>query len=332
MSLRKAMTPVEQDEFLRRIGTDLLRAAPDDWVKLRLVYSGLGACETACFEVMFAGGRSTVWVSPLSALERMRELRSGMYTPGTGTWYTAYYEVERPGSYRIRYDYEDEPYFDEPRGDASYLLDLEYFPRDEQHVPGWMRERLAGGRLAEASEAGAPWSLREAARPDPRARMSPGDMAPEEMMDTVQEIVDRTLAAVRGPWKGVVIDYRGLVGVSCSRVTVTRNDDRTEWDLLLPEVGRLLDRLRTGMYQSGKGTWFTARFTVRESREIGAHFDHDAPPEFDTTPDPRSFYQDIQYFPRSADHLPDWLLDRLSLAQRLIRTGCEAGGAHGPSR
>ncbi|WP_152487018.1 hypothetical protein [Nocardiopsis halotolerans] len=321
MSARKAMTPVEQDETLRRIGTDLLRAAPDGWVKLRLVYSGLGACETAHFEVMFEEGRNTDGVPPLSALERLREMRSGMYAAGTGTWYTAYYEIERPASYRVRYDYENEPHFDEPRDDASYLLDLEHFPRDEENVPAWLRERLEGDRVPETPENASPWSLLTASRPASRTRISPGDMTPEEMMDTVQEIVDRTLDAVHGQWTEVVIDYRGLVGVSSSRVTVRRADGGTEWDLLLPEVGRLLDRLRTGMYQPGKGTWFTARLSVQESREIGAHFDHDAPPEFDFAPDPRSFHQDIQYFPRGADHLPDWLLDRLSLAQRMIRTG-----------
>ncbi|WP_150243311.1 hypothetical protein [Nocardiopsis quinghaiensis] len=329
MSARKAMTPVEQDEFLRRIGTDLLRAAPDDWVKLRLVYSGLGACETARFEVMFEGGRSTGCVPPLSVVEWMREMREGMYTAGTGTWYTAYYEVERPGGHRIRYDYENEPHFDEPRDDASYAFDLEHFPRDDEHVPDWLRERLEGDRVpGAASEGGSLWSLLAAVpHPGSRSHISPGDMTPEEMMDTVQEIVDRTIEPVRGRWSEIVVDYRGLVRMSSSRVMVRREDGGVEWDLLLPEVGQLLDRLRTGMYQSGKGTWFTARLTVSESREIGAHFDHDAPPEFDFEPDPRSFHQDIRCFPRSSDHLPDWLLDRLSLAQRIIRTGREESRA-----
>ncbi|WP_143832837.1 MULTISPECIES: hypothetical protein [Nocardiopsis] len=321
MSARRAMTPVEQDESLRRIGTDLLRAAPDDWVKLRLVYSGLGTCETARFDAMFQGGRSTGCVPPLSVVEGMRGIRAGMHTAGTGTWYTAYYEIERTGGYRIRYDYENEPHFDEAQDDAGYALELECFPRDDEHVPDWMRERLEGGRVpGAASEGVSPWSMLAAvSRPEPRSHISPGDMTPEEMMDTVQEIVDRTIEPVRGRWSEIVVDYRGLVRMSSSRVRVRREDGRVEWDLLLPEVGQLLDRLRTGMYQPGKGTWFTARLTVSESREIGAHFDHDAPPEFDFAPDPRSFHQDIRFFPRSSDHLPDWLLDRLSLAQRMIR-------------
>lgn len=323
MDPRKAMTPVEKDESLRRIGTDLLRAAPDDWVKLRLVYSGLGAYEAAGFEAMFEDGRSTGCVPPLAALELMRELRAGMYTEGKGTWYTAYYEVGRPGSYRVRYDHENEPHFDEPLDRAGCLLDLEFFPRDEEYVPDWLWEYLEGDRLSGAAvESASPWSgLATAPRRAPRTRIAPGDMTPEEMMDTVQEIVDRTIAGVYGQWSELVIERRGLVGVSCSRLMVRREDGGFEWDLLLPEVGRMLDRLRTGMYQPGKGTWFTARLTVDGSREIGAHFDHDTPPEFDVEPDPRSFHHDIQWFPRGADHLPDWLLDRLSLAQRMIRTG-----------
>ncbi|WP_159945253.1 MULTISPECIES: hypothetical protein [unclassified Nocardiopsis] len=323
MSARKALTPVEQDEYLRAVGTDLLRAAPDDWVKLRLVYAGLGTRETATLDVLFEGGRSTGWVPPLSALERLRALRAGMHARGTGTWYTAYYEVERPGSYRVRYDYDGEPHFDDPGDAAGYALELERFPRDDERVPDWLWERLEGGdRVPDAAAESSPyWGLATAPRPAPGAPMAPGGMSPEEMMDTVQEIVDLTLAAVHGQWSELVIEYRGLVAVSSARVRVRRTDGSAEWDLLLPEVGRLLDRLRTGMYQAGKGTWFTARFTVNASREIEAHFDHDAPPEFGCEPDPRSFHQDIQRFPRSADHLPDWLLDRLSLAQRMIRAG-----------
>ncbi|MFD3686936.1 hypothetical protein ACFWTE_19200 [Nocardiopsis sp. NPDC058631] len=319
MSARKAMTPVEQDESLRGVGADLLRTAPDDWVKFRLVYSGLADVESAHFEVMFEEGRSTGWVPPLAVLEVLRDVRSGMYAQGRGTWYTAYYEVERAGGHRVRYDYDNEPYFDEPRDAADYLLDLEYFPRDDEHVPDWLMEKLEGERVPDTSESASPWSVFRSARVTRETRIAPGDMSPEEMMDTVQEIGDRTIESVWGEWSEIVVDYKGLVGLSSSRVSVRRPEGGTQWDLLLPEVGRLLGRLRTGMYQPGKGTWFTARLTIQESREIGVHFDHQNLPEFDVDPDPRSFHQDMQYFPRSADHLPDWLLDRLSAAQSLLR-------------
>ncbi|MFL1432017.1 MULTISPECIES: hypothetical protein [unclassified Nocardiopsis] len=309
------MTAAEQDRSLRRIGTALLEAAPQDWIKLRLVYAGLVDCESIHLEALLPDGHHVGRVPPLALLDELRELRAGMARPRTGTWYTAYYDLERPARYRVRYDHDNEPHFDEPRGNDSYLLDLEHFPRDRAHMPDWLLERLEGGLVPETVS---PWMALAAPGASRESRIDPGDMTPEEMMDTVQEIADRTIAAVWDPWHEIVIDHKALVGVTSTRVEVARRDGR-EWDLLPPEATRLLGRLRTGMYQPGKGTWFTARLTVKESREIGVHFDHGNPPGFDPEPDPRDFYRDAVRFPRTADHMPDWLLERLGRAQRMIR-------------
>ncbi|MFW6639179.1 hypothetical protein ACOALZ_03960 [Nocardiopsis algeriensis] len=324
MTARKAMTPREQDACLRRIGTALLATAPQGWRKLRLVYSGLVDSEAIHVDALMEHGRGVGCVPPFSVLGELRDLRAGMFAERTGTWYTAYYEMERPARYRVRYDHESEPYFDEPRGEDSYLLDLEHFPRDREHIPDWLLERLDGGRVPEPASR---WSALATSRPSRKARIAPGEMDPEEVMDTIQEIAARTTAAVRGEWREVVVEHRALVGVAASKVRVLREEGE-EWDLLLPEVAHLFRRLRTGMYHQGKGTWYTFRLTVKESREIGVHYDLSNPPEFDVEPDPRSFYRDAMYFPRSADHLPDWLLDRLSAAQRMMRgTGPGRSGA-----
>ncbi|SHI78426.1 hypothetical protein SAMN05421803_10277 [Nocardiopsis flavescens] len=320
MNPRTPMTAVEQDRSLRRIGTALLDAAPEDWTKLRLVYSGLVDCESVHLEALRPDGSGVGCVPPLALLHEFRQLRAGMSRPGTGTWYTVYYDLERPARYRVRYDHENEPHFDEPRDNDSYLRDLEHFPRDRAHMPDWLLERLEGDLVPESVS---PWMALAAPGASRESRIDPGDMTPEEMMDTVQEIADRTMAAVWDEWREIVIDHKALVGVASTRVAVAR-EGGSEWELLPPEASRLLDRLRTGMYQRGKGTWFTARLTVKESREIGIHFDHGNPPEFDAEPDPRDFYRDAVRFPRSADHMPDWLLERLGRAQRMLRA--EHGG------
>ncbi|MDE3719889.1 hypothetical protein PWG71_00695 [Nocardiopsis sp. N85] len=309
------MTATEQDRSLRRIGTALLDAAPEDWIKLRLVYAGLADCESIHLEALLPDGAGVGCVPPLSLLAEFRDLRAGMARPRAGTWYTVYYDLERPARYRVRYDHDNEPDFDEPRDNDSYLSDLEHFPRERAHMPDWLLERLEGGLVPESVS---PWMALATPGASREYRIDPGDMTPEEMMDTVQEIADRTVAAVWGEWHEIVIDHKALVCAASSRVEVARADGR-EWDLLLPEVARLLSRLRTGMYQPGKGTWFAARLTVKRSREIGVHFDHGNHPGFDVEPDPRDFHRDAVRFPRTADHMPDWLLERLGRAQRMIR-------------
>jgi DNA-binding transcriptional ArsR family regulator len=62
------MTAVEQDRSLRRIGTALLDAAPQDWIKLRLVYAGLVDCERRGTWVYYWPIRERMeWISGLLA-------------------------------------------------------------------------------------------------------------------------------------------------------------------------------------------------------------------------------------------------------------------------
>lgn len=324
------MTPLEQEEAVCRIGNELLQSAPVDWVKLRLVYSGLVDCGTARLEAMFEDGSVQDWVPPQSALAQLQELRSGMYSEGKGTWYTACYEINRPDHYRIRYGFDEEPHFDVPPPDASYALDQWHFPRSADYVPDWLQAKLIGAYEADAVLGDRGWRVSVNSAPARDARIEPGSMTPEEMMDTVQEVASRTFDLIRGEWTGIRIDHKEVLGAAATRVEVDRADGRTEQEWLPPEVDRLLNRLRTGMHQPGKGTWFRARFTVQDTGEIGVEFDQKNPPGFDFTLDPRCFYRDLQRFPRNADHIPDWLLDQLSQAQRRMRTESGSGGTGAP--
>lgn len=280
MSARKAMTPAEQDKLLRGVSGKLSASAPAGWTKLRLVYAALVDFSAARFETMFTSGRVESRLPPRTAVGELRTLREGMHLEGRGTWYTVHLEVNRSGRYTVRYSYDDRPV--EPRTDLSHPLD--------------------------------PDRLRESG-------IAPGDMTPEEMMDTVQEIAGHAFEALgtKGRWTGILIDHKEVVGRAESRVTVDWAETGPEPEWLPPQVDRLLNKLRTGMYQRGKGTWFRARFRIEESREIGIEFDQKNPPDFDPAPDPRCYLWDVRRFPRSSAHIPDWLLERLSLAQRLAK-------------
>lgn len=328
MSARKAMTPAEQDDLLRRVSGELLASAPADWVKLRLVYTGLVDFATVRLEAMFSDGRVEHWLPPATAPGLMAELRSGMYVETKGTWYTAHLEVDRPGRYTVRYDHDEEPHFGEARPDRSFALDHVCFPRGVDHRPDWLQLKLMGA--AEESTEPLPehvedlpleWATHTDAALLRETGVSPGGLTPEVMMDVVQEIVDRTFDALRpkGEWTGILIDHKEIAGVTDTRVSVDWVGSGTELEWLPAEADRLLYTLRTGMYQQGKGTWFRARFRIGESGEIALEFDQKNPPEFDPAPDPRCYLWDVQRFPRSSDHIPDWLLDRLSEAQRIAK-------------
>lgn len=337
MSARKAMTPAEQDNLLRGVTGQLLASAPTDWIKLRLVYAALVDFSAVRFETMSTHGDTEHRLPPRTILRELRTLREGMYLEGRGTWYTIHLEIDRSGRYTVRYSYDGEPHFTEPRTDLSHALDHAHFPRTEEHVPGWLRvklmgaeEELTGGILEGLHEPDPPEpfdpEVEWAADVDPdrlrESSIAPGDMTPEEMMDTVQEIADHTFDALhpKGRWTSILIDHKEVVGRSDTRLTVDWADTGPEPEWLPPEADRLLNKLRTGMYQRDKGTWFRACFRIKESREIGVEFDQKNPPDFDQDPDPRCYLWDVLRFPRSSAHIPDWLLERLSRAQRLSKT------------
>ncbi|TDQ53752.1 hypothetical protein EV190_103203 [Actinorugispora endophytica] len=87
-------------------------------------------------------GSKESFFPPSEILEKLDELRNGMYTPKKGTWFSARYVITRPGNYRIDYNYDEEPAFTIPPVAGSYKLDLQHFPRDDEHIPDWLRRKL----------------------------------------------------------------------------------------------------------------------------------------------------------------------------------------------
>lgn len=73
----------------------------------------------------------------------LTRIREGMYTAGSGTWYTATYTLDRSGTARLEFDYVGEPRFFPLLVSGIYLLDHQRFPRDAQHIPGWLDRKLA---------------------------------------------------------------------------------------------------------------------------------------------------------------------------------------------
>src|SRR5690349_18496031 len=67
------------------------------------------------------------------------ELRTRMYRPGEGTWYTATVVVRATGGTTIDFDDDHEP---ESRfAPVSWLADLDRFPRTPEATPAWLSER-----------------------------------------------------------------------------------------------------------------------------------------------------------------------------------------------
>lgn len=131
---------VAQDDLARL----MLNHLPEGYEKIELDYSEVGPVN-----------QSTLWATRPGAPEISRfpgrrkvydaakELRSVMYHESAGTWFSMHMTVTAEHSVDTTYNYDDLPWRNFDYAPNTYTVDLQRFPRDETHIPGWLRELLA---------------------------------------------------------------------------------------------------------------------------------------------------------------------------------------------
>lgn len=140
-----ALEPEQQDELVREVGGELVSTASGGWDELRLVFAATVPVQRARFEKVSEDGEVELLAASNAVMDKMSELRSGMYRAGVGTWFTARCVIERSGSYNIEFDYENEPEFVPSLTGSAFAADLEAFPRDGQYIPEWLRRKISEG-------------------------------------------------------------------------------------------------------------------------------------------------------------------------------------------
>ncbi|GAA2458415.1 hypothetical protein GCM10010191_92930 [Actinomadura vinacea] len=123
----------------------LRSAAPLGWARLGFEFRATVGIDTVSFKVVNAGGEARAAMPPGRAVGKMDELRRAMYRRGKGAWFTARLVIERDGPFSAEFDYNGEPDFSPPLTPAAYVQDLERFPRSDEHIPGWLRDKLDAG-------------------------------------------------------------------------------------------------------------------------------------------------------------------------------------------
>lgn len=154
MSEPNRLSPPEQEEVVQEVAGVMLSTAPAGWQQLELIYRSTVAVDAAEILATTTGEAQRIPV-PMKVSSRMSSLREGMYEQDRGSWFTARLVLEPPGKYRIEYDYDGEPTYVPPLTAGTYALDLQRYPRSEEHTPDWLREKLAEAESqAEPDEAG----------------------------------------------------------------------------------------------------------------------------------------------------------------------------------
>ncbi|EIE99549.1 hypothetical protein SacglDRAFT_02657 [Saccharomonospora glauca K62] len=133
----------QRDELVTRAGELLAETAPPGWTQLLCEYRGVGTHTEVDAMAFDAEGSPLPVRPPAEVADLLGRLRTGMAEPGRGTWLSATVTVDPSGA-----AYADFAYYTQPRWRSNPMREgfrdeLRIHPRDDAHLPAWLR-RLAG--------------------------------------------------------------------------------------------------------------------------------------------------------------------------------------------
>src|SRR3954469_3225696 len=146
--------------------------------------------------------------------------------------------------------------------------------------------------------------------------------------DQLTRQVGRALLAVAGAgWQQVRAEYRSAGKHIEVDVFVTGPDGAVNPVRPPVDVVEGLGKLRQGMYRPGRGTWLSARYVLDPPSSFSAEFEPDVEPRWRRLPPPIGFADELRFFPRADEHIPDWLPQRPGLPPVESPAGQEGGSA-----
>ncbi|WP_344685562.1 hypothetical protein [Saccharopolyspora taberi] len=116
--------------------------APADWAEIHLDFRGSSSICQADMSGTTANGGALLMPLPDGVVALMRTLRARMYEPGQGTWLSVHVTLRRGRAADFRFNFTDDPQWSPPVAPTVFSMDVEEFPRDPQHLPEWLRQRL----------------------------------------------------------------------------------------------------------------------------------------------------------------------------------------------
>jgi hypothetical protein len=283
-----------QRHLVETIRQELLAALPADCVRFDIkAYLVVGITHLTVHAL--TAQRTTVPVDvPTSIQTHLGELRDLMYVPGRGTWFSARLLLTAD-SFGIVYNDWYDPAWWPGISPVAWVRDLEWFPRDPEHLPEWLRGYLR--------EAGAPV-------PDHRAPSSVRDRE-----ETVVSLVDRMVHELPP-----LFDECGINAVAYGDFLVTSAVMMSPLDGITvvevpPEVDDGFRRLRAAMYRPGEGAWLGVQLRITFPDWFTENYRYTATWEELYRlgpPNAADCATELERFPRDPEHVPEWMRETLA--------------------
>ncbi|KAA5838372.1 hypothetical protein ABT337_21405 [Saccharopolyspora hirsuta] len=127
-----------QQQLIQEIGRLIVRSLPPGWREATVEYRALGDHQELVAQLIAPNGTAVPLAAPPEAAELFTRLRRGMYQPDRGTWVSALYRLERPGSYTVDFNGDYEPNWRTAPPPAAFADELSRFPRPAAATPAWL--------------------------------------------------------------------------------------------------------------------------------------------------------------------------------------------------
>ncbi len=150
------MNDRQRDELVNRIGMSLAEIAPAGWSQIQCEYRAVGKHVEADVTVFGADGSPVPVRPPAEVVSLLGRLRTGMYEPGRGTWLRAMLTVDPPGGVYADFVHHTQPRWRRTPPPLGFQDELRMHPRDDAHLPAWLRQRAGLGSTAGSEQQGRP--------------------------------------------------------------------------------------------------------------------------------------------------------------------------------
>jgi hypothetical protein len=138
----------------------------------------------------------------------------------------------------------------------------------------------------------------------------PTPLNPVEQDALVKQIGLALMKAAPQDWEQVRAYYRAAGRYFELSAEVTDQDGQSRPWTAPADTASLFARLRAGMYREGRGTWFNARYQLDRPSSYNLDFDRDEP-QWQNPPPPMAYTDEMRFFPRTDENVPEWLAGRL---------------------
>ena len=142
----------------------------------------------------------------------------------------------------------------------------------------------------------------------------PKPLNPTEQDALVKQIGLTLMRAAPEGWQHVIADYRATGRYFELSAEVRSADGSAQGWAPPQEVSALFSRLRAGMHREGRGSWSNARYQLDQPASYNLDFDR-TEPKWQNPPPQQAYVDEMRFFPRADENIPEWLRKWLPAAQ-----------------